>query len=322
MPIAQILFDSYKTPVFLCFFLGLWGKLLGVPPLLSRDAEKSIVFVLLFCLGFKSGLGIRDLSLVEIFQGSLMTLSLCLTLAILTFLIGQCFRLSNKDSLKLSLYFGSISIITFSTTNHFLAHSCQTKEHFFPMMALFMEWPALVFVPILFKLEKRDKIIFSLGRSPLFFFILSSMIFGYFVDSEELKNYEYAFVYPVYGIFAFFMINIGYKCVSEFQKISWKNLKLIFLVLILPVFHGLIGFCLAHFLFDFSPGGKINFAMLAASGSFVAAPRVINVLFDHEDDSLFPLIYGLAFPFNVFVVTPFFYGISWILAGSEFPTFP
>jgi hypothetical protein len=305
------------SPPILFFFLGMLAVLiksdLDIPPTLS----KFFSMYLLLAIGFKGGIELRHSGL----NAEVVT---TLVLAVVTATIAPIYvfyylrrKVNIYDAGAIAATYGSVSAVTFITATAFLDNlGIVYGGHMVACLAL-MESPAIIVGVLLIKINKGNgkkddetdlKEVFkeALTNSSVVL-VLGSLLIG-LISGDAGGEALAPFTDDIFkGMLSFFLLDMGLLAAKRISGLKKAGVLLISFSLVLPALHGVLAVLLAA-LFSISAGDALLFAVLFASGSYIAVPAAFRLAVPEANPGLFvPMSLAVTFPFNIILGIPFYY---------------
>ena len=318
MDLLALISQNFLSPPVLFFMLGAlvgWAK----SPLKIPDAfSKAIVYFLMISIGLQGGLKISMVTLdASILKGFLAVVGFSFfSPFILKWVLDKTSKISHEQSSVISMYYGSISIVTFVAGMNFLIQSGIPFEGHLIAMAALMEIPAILsgFI-ILSRQHKKDPLDWNLITkevllNPSVVLLLGSFVVGAVANAGGKMALQQFFVVPFQGIMCLFLLEMGLMVARNFVGFRKIGGALILFSMLVPLLSAVAGVLIGNII-GLSMGGTVLFGVLCASASYVAVPAVVRATFPDIDQSTpLSLSMGLTFPFNVIFCIPFTYHLS------------
>jgi hypothetical protein len=312
------------SPPILFFFLGMLAILiksdLDIPPTLS----KFFSMYLLLAIGFKGGAELRHSE----FDAEVIT---TLVLAVVTASVSPIYifyYLRNKirlyDAGAIAATYGSVSAVTFITGTAFLdSLGVSYGGHMVACLAL-MESPAIIVGVMLIKINKKQsyeehdtdirEVFKEAFTNSSVVLVLGSLLIG-LVSGDQGEEALAPFTDNIFkGMLSFFLLDMGLLAAKRISGLKKAGVMLISFALVLPALHGILAVLLAS-VFSIAPGDALLYAVLFASGSYIAVPAAFRLAVPEANPGLFvPMSLALTFPFNIILGIPFYYYLinTWI----------
>lgn len=313
----HILISNLTNPTLLFFLLGIVATFIKSDLEIPGSSSKFISLYLLFAIGFKGGQELAHSHFdAEIVYSILFGLAVASIIPLYTFFILKR-KISISDAGAVAATYGSVSAVTFVSAVSFLeAQQIPYSGHMVAVMA-FMESPAIIVGVILMSMyDKENDTKSNLGSIISHSFtngsvvlIFGSLLIGFIADTKQAEGIK-PFTTDIFkGFLALFLLEMGMVTARRFSSFKKYGLFLSMFALVIPAING----CAAAYLSQFvtaDVGNRFIFAILAASGSYIAVPAAMKLAAPKADPGLYiPMALGLTFPFNISVGMPLYYAI-------------
>lgn len=252
-----------------------------------------IVFMLLMKIGLKAGIEIRKADLSAMILPALSAAVIGVSIVMSGRLIFSCIpSVKYEDGIATAGLFGAVSASTLAAAMVLLEEEATPFEAWVPALYPFMDIPALILAIVLanihLKKQQNDSqssdnnvdmwgiVKESLRGSALSALILG-LVLGLLTKPEMVLE---SFYQPLFrGLLSILMLVMGmeaYTRLNELRRVAhWYAIY----AFVAPIMHGLFAFALgyvAHVMVDFSPGGVILLAVIAASNSDISGPPTLR----------------------------------------------
>lgn len=332
-------FSNLLDPAVLFFVLGTAVGLVRSNLEIPASIAKFLTLYLLMALGLKGGAALSSggLPLDGVFA---IVAAIVLAAAIPAYAFFFLSRRNNPfDSAAIAATYGSISAVTFITTQQFLADRAVEFGGYMTVAMVLMETPAILMAVLLatvvrareaaamevVETEDEDAIkplsmkdvmkeALTDGAQLL---LIGSLIIGYLVGAEG-KAEMLPFTGDIFkGMLAFFLLEMGLlvgKQMSEGRaKIGRDLLAFAFLA---PPVNALLAILISAVI-GLGIGDTVLLAVLAASASYIVVPAVVRYAIPEARPGIyFTMALGLTFPFNIIIGIPLYFGIVNALWGG------
>jgi uncharacterized protein len=313
----QILINNLTNPTLLYFILGIVATMVKSDLEIPAPSIKFISLYLLFSIGFKGGQELAHSPFsIEILYSLIAGLLIASLIPLYIFFVIKK-RMGVENAGAIAATYGSVSAVTFVAAASFLeAQQIHFGGHMVAVMAL-MEAPAIIMGVVLIrryddlKTEKTnvgEVIKHSLTNSSVLM-IIGSLIIGIIAESKQAEGIK-PFTTDIFkGFLAIFLLEMGMVTASRFKAFRQYGFFAFFLAVLFPLINGsLIAFLSTFWTGDI--GNRFIFAILAASGSYIAVPAAMRMAVPKADPGLYiPMALGVTFPFNITLGMPLFYYI-------------
>lgn len=305
------------SPPILFFFLGMLAVLIKSDLDIPQTLSKFFSMYLLLAIGFNGGVELRH-------SGLSTEVITTLLLAVITATIAPVyifFFLRNKvniyDAGAIAATYGSVSAVTFITATAFLDNlGVEYGGHMVACLAL-MESPAIIVGVLLININKKgrnsehDSDIREVFKEALtnssVILVLGSLLIGLMSGDAGAAALE-PFTGAIFkGMLSFFLLDMGLLAAKRISGLKKAGVMLISFSLVLPVLHGILAVLLAS-VFSITPGDALLYAVLFASGSYIAVPAAFRLAVPEANPGLFvPMSLAITFPLNIILGIPFYY---------------
>ncbi len=295
--------------------LGILAAIVRSDLQIPSSSSRFIALYLLFSIGFKGG---QELSHAH-FNKEIIT-SLLFGVAVASLIPFYVFfllkrKLSTSDAGAVAATYGSVSAVTFVAAAAFLEiQKIVFEGHMVAVMA-FMEAPAIIVGVILirrFESNKSNKtniksVIHHAFTNGSVLMILGSLLIGLIADTKQAEGIK-PFTTDIFkGFLAIFLLEMGMVTAKRFAAFKKYGAFAVMVAIIIPAINGCIVAWASQFITD-NVGNRFIFAILAASGSYIAVPAAMRLAAPKADPGLYiPMALGVSFPFNITVGMPLYY---------------
>lgn len=325
-------FANLLDPAVLFFVLGTSVGLLRSNLEIPAAIAKFMTLYLLMALGLKGGAALATGGLPT--NGILAILAAIFLAALIpaiAFVILSR-RVNPFDSAAVAATYGSISAVTFITTQQFLTEHGVDFGGYMTVAMVLMETPAILMAVILATAVRAKEAILEQASeedadddfAPLSIrdvlhealtdgaqlLLIGSLIIGFLVGADG-KAELLPFTSDIFkGMLAFFLLEMGLlvgKQMSEGRaKIDKELLAFSFLA---PPVNATIAIVIAYVI-GLSVGDTVLLSVLAASASYIVVPAVARYAIPEARPGIyFTMALGLTFPFNIIIGIPLYYEV-------------
>ena len=325
--------SNLLDPAVLFFVLGASIGLLRSNLEIPSAVAKFLTLYLLMALGLKGGAALASGGLPT--EGILAILAAIFMAAFVPacafYVLSR--RINPFDSAAVAATYGSISAVTFITTQQFLSVKGVDFGGYMTVAMVLMETPAILMAVILatavrareaaqkaIKEDQDDDVFEPLSVREVLqealtdgaqLLLIGSLIIGYLAGADG-KAEMLPFTSDIFkGMLAFFLLEMGLlvgKQISEGQAKIDKDL-FIFAFLSPPI-NGALALALAYVL-GLQIGDAVLLAVLSASASYIVVPAVARYAIPEARPGVyFTMALGLTFPFNILVGIPLYYAVA------------
>lgn len=284
------LLTQFQSPT-LGFLIGgmliaAFGSKLTIPDAIY----KFIVFMLLMKIGINGGMEIRNANLAEmVIPAIFATITAIIIVLLGIFVFSLLPSIKKEDGYATAGLFGAVSASTFAAVMVVMEEESISYEAWVPALYPFMDIPALVLAIVLANIymkkqkdgEQTEVEVWAIVKDSLQGSALSALLLGLALGLLTTPDRVFdSFYEPLFrGFLSILMLIMGmeaYARINELRRVAhWYAVYAFFG----PIVHGLIAFgfgYIAHHLVDFSPGGVILLAVMAASSSDISGPPTLR----------------------------------------------
>lgn len=317
MELFRFLLTSAPVLLFLTGVLAALGKSnLRFPEPLSI----ALNMYLLLAIGLKGGIGLSAVSMDEMALPLTVTLAIGILLPLVAFGLGGLFRFSFPERIALAATFGSVSLVTYVAASSQLDRLGIAYEPFMTTLVVVLEIPGLIVALLLYNQTQALGITATSGGQSLsvlkdslfsksILLLLAGLLVGYVTpDATPLQPF-FVDLFP--GVLLLFMLGLGVKVGQQVRAIPQYGVKFLMVGLLFPLIGATVGWVAAG-IAGLSDGGTILLMTLAASGSYIAAPAMLEASVPEAKPSFYlTLSLAVTFPFNLLVGIPLY--IQWVV---------
>lgn len=307
--------------VILFFILGCLIQLARVDFAFPKGLSQSLSIFLLLAIGIKGGLALNAyFSLSLVFQG-LTVIASGIVIPFIAYGVLRYFgQLPLVNAANIAAHYGSVSVGTYAVAVSMLDAAGIQYEGYFSLFVVLLEIPAIAVGIWLARnhisaAQKRGiarEMFLNTGVALLLGGILVGLLAG-----ESIVRIEplYKDLFPT--ILALFLLDMGCVAGARLRQIGRDSAFICNFGMAIPLFNGVIGALLGHFVLAFSAGGTVLLAVLSASCSYIAVPAVMRTVLPQANHGLsMTASLGVTFPFNVLVGIPIFIALAQFLNGG------
>jgi uncharacterized protein len=303
------------SPVVLAFLLGVIAAFIKSDLRFPEQVTSLLSTYLLFAIGLKGGLRLRESSVSELAWPVIITLVIGVATPVIAFFVARSFvRLDTINAASLAAHYGSVSAVTFTAAESFARAAGTLEEGFLPALVAVLEIPGIVVALVIASRARQGRSMSSAihevltGKSVVL--LLGGLIIGTVANQEALTRVEPFFIGLFQGLLCLFLLDLGTLAGQRFNSIRRAGARLLLFATVLPVTFGVIGVLLAS-LVGMSEGGATVLAAMAASASYIAAPAAVRVGLPEADIGVsLGAALGVTFPFNLIIGIPLYSEIA------------
>ncbi len=314
--------SSVLTPAVCFFTLGVIAARIGSDLRISATAGQVLALVLCAAIGVKGGIALREEGL-----GLLLGLTLAAGIVLAhvagaaAYALGRrVLRLGVADAAALAAHYGSVSVATFAVADAWLRSRGADPEGFMPAVLAIMEAPAIL---LAFWLAARSGdagdtsggLRHALSSGPIVL-LIGALAVAALADGEAVASLEPLFVDAFPGLLVLFLLAQGLVVGREAGDLRAIGRRAVVFALTWPLAAGTVG-VLVGTAIGLTTGGATLLGVLAASGSYVAAPAAVQLgLPTARLERILPLSLAVTFPFNVLVGVPVLFALAGVVGGT------
>ena len=290
---------------------------------------KAASIYLLVGIGLHGGMEMAKADFADAAAAIVAAIVLGITLPMLAFAVLRMLgRIDRPNAAAIAAHYGSVSAGTFLTAIAFLDTQKIAYETYPLIMLAIMESPAIVIGLLLARwgttstesrfdasgIKHLLREAFTNGSVVLLF---GSIAIGILAAPPSLAKIMPLFDTLFMGVLCLFLLEMGLEAAKRMSEFRRVGLFLTAFGVGMPLFGGVIGVLVGHYLLGFSVGGTTLVAVLTASASYIAVPSAMRLAIPEANPSFYlTLSLGVTFPFNVvFGITLYYHMARW-LAGA------
>ncbi len=319
MSVSELVSLNLGSPVVLAFLLGVVAAFVKSDLRFPEQVTSLLSTYLLFAIGLKGGLRLRESSLSELAWPVVITLALGVITPVLAFFVARLFlRFDTINAAALAAHYGSVSAVTFTAAESFTRTADTLAEGYLPALVAVLEVPGIVIALVLASRASHGRSMSSAihevltGKSVVL--LIGGLIIGAIANQDALTKVEPFFISLFQGLLCLFLLDLGTLAGQRFNSIRRVGARLLVFATALPVVFGMVGVLLAS-LIGMSAGGATVVAAMAASASYIAAPAAVRVGLPEADIGLsLGAALGVTFPFNLIIGIPLYSEIAALIA--------
>lgn len=264
-------------------------------------------------------------------------------------------RFSISDAAGIAAHYGSVSAVTFIAANEFVtSFKVPMSEGYMPTLVTIMESPgiatALLIGVILTARQTSVQTATTVtsggavaggpgsmglnlgptvhtdhsgtwkalhevltGRSMIL--MVGGLIIGFLIKSKGYEPVKPLFTDCFKGVLTLFLLEMGLVAGAKMGDLWRVGPFLLAFGILMPILHGALGVCFAHWA-GMSVGACTILGTMAASASYIAAPPAVRMSLPDANPSYFlTLALGITFPFNLLAGIPLYHQFASYLAG-------
>lgn len=300
-------------PVILFFALGFLAGVVKSDLRIPRSFYETLSIYLLLSIGIKGGIELYKSHVSMIVTPSILAIGTGIGLTLLSFLLLRLvFRFSLQDATGIAAHYGSVSAVTFAVVLNYCKSNHLPYEEYMTVLLVLMEVPGIATAILIYKSKQKDEMTdwkklvreVFVGKSILL--VLGGLAIGYVTASIGDKQLNFFFFDLFKGFLAIFMLEMGVVASERFTDLKTYGIRILLFGISMPLLASVVGIMVAT-LMGLQPGGKLIFATLCASASYIAAPAAVKMAIPKANTSLsLTAALGVTLPFNLIAGIPFY----------------
>lgn len=306
------------SPAVLAFMLGMVAAALRSDLRFPEPVTSLLSTYLLFAIGLKGGVQLRDAGVDELFLPALATLALGIATPFIAYVAARRWaRLDIPNAASIAAHFGSVSAVTFTAAESFAKAAGTLTEGYLPALVALLEVPGIVIALAIAARARgtgstREAVHEVLaGKSVVL--LVGGVVIGLVATPSAVTKVDPLFVALFPGVLCLFLLDLGTLAGQRLGTLRRQGARLLSLAVVLPLLFGSAGVMVGH-LAGLSVGGVTVLAAMAASASYIAAPAAVRVGLPEADLGMsLGLALGLTFPFNLTVGIPLYNELAKLL---------
>jgi len=313
--ITSVIQFATAHPVILFFIWGLIAAAVKSDLKIPNEVSKFLSYFLLFCIGLKGGHKLVGASSEDMFYTLALAVSSSIIIPVIVFFIIKRF-FKVQDACALAATFGSVSLVTYITTTHYLEQAGIHYDHYMTAALALMESPAIIIgISLLNKYDTNHqnkssskeaiKHAFTNGSVMM---LLGCLLIGYLLNGHGYEELTPLSENLFKGFLAFFMLDMGIIAGKRMKSIpSSQKFKLLLIGVFIPLLSATIMF-LIGIMFPLSKGNFILLLILSSSASYIAVPATMRTAAPKANPGIYTAVaLGITFPFNISVGIPLYH---------------
>lgn len=318
----QLAIDNLTSVSVLVFALGFVAARFKSDIRIPEPVYQIISVYLLFGIGLKGGVALRNSSASGLALPLIATIILGTLIPILAFIALRLIKNLNEiDRGAISAHYGSTSLVTFTAALVFLENAQVSYEGFATALLTIMEVPGIIVGIFLATRHLNRKVSWSeslreaiLGKTVVL--LLGGLIIGAISGDAGYEKVAPFFVNILPGILALFLMHLGFLAGAKAHAIKEVGPGLAIFAIAFPIFAGTLG-VIGGALSGLSVGGATILGVLCASASYIAAPAAVQIAIPEANPSLsITSSLAITFPFNLLIGIPLMKALALVFVGS------
>lgn len=316
-------------PPTLFFALGFIANLVRSDLKFPADVGKAASVYLLIGIGLHGGMEMVKADLGAALAAIVAAVALGIAIPLAAFAVLRFrSRIDRPNAAAIAAHYGSVSAGTFLTAVAFLEAQGVAYETYPLIMLAIMESPAIIIGLLLARwgaaagaepaaLGAVPRLLHEAFTNGSVVLLFGSIAIGMLATPESLAKILPLFDTLFMGVLCLFLLEMGLEASRRLGEFRRVGLFLTGFGVAMPVFAGLAGALVGHYLLGFGVGGTTLVAVLAASASYIAVPSAMRLAIPEANPSFYlTLSLGVTFPFNVVIGITLYYQTARWLAGA------
>ena len=303
------------SPAVLAFVLGVLAALMRSDLRFPEQVTSFLSSYLLFAIGLKGGLRIREANLGDLVGPIGATLLLGVLTPCVAYVVAKKWlRLDTANAASIAAHYGSVSAVTFTAAESFAKSAGTLGEGFMPALVAVLEIPGIIIALVIAGRAMGGRSLKSAlhevvtGKSVVL--LLGGLVIGSVSPDASIVKVEPFFVDLFTGFLCFFLLDLGTLAGQRMSEIRKSGMHLVVAAVGMPIVFGTIG-AVAGTIAGLSVGGATVLATMAASASYIAAPAAVRVGLPEADVGYsLGAALGITFPFNLVIGIPLYAEIA------------
>ncbi|WP_305857815.1 sodium-dependent bicarbonate transport family permease [Balneatrix alpica] len=295
-------------PVIAVFALGLFAGLIRSDLKVPQGTYDTLTILLLFALGMKGGLAIREQGLLDVLPQALTIALLGALIPLVLFpVLRKLVRLNSADSAAMAAHYGSVSVGTFAVGMAYLEHRLISYEPQLTLFVVMLEMPAIGVAILLSRMgganqgTRWGQILHEVFASRGMVLLGGGLLIGSLYGKDGLGTIAPLFMQLFHGLLALFLLEMG-LCAANFLR-HWErsNSRVLIFALCAPPLLAISAIPVAN-LMGLSEGGSVLLMTLFASASYIAAPAAMRQAVPEANTGMaISAALAITFPFNTLI---------------------
>ncbi|MBU6240533.1 MAG: sodium-dependent bicarbonate transport family permease [Acidobacteria bacterium] len=315
MSISELLSLNLASPAVLAFALGLVATLFRSDLRFPEAVTSLLSTYLLFAIGMKGGIELRDAALGDIAAPTLVTLVIGLMVPFVAYEVARRFvGLNVADAASLAAHYGSVSAVTFSAAETFTRAAGTLDEGYLPALVALLEIPGIVVAMVIASRalggQNLKSAIHEVVTGKSIVLLVGGLLIGCFANQKGIEKVEPLFRDLFAGVLVLFLLDLGTLAAQRLRTLKAVGPRLVVFATGMPLIFGAVG-VLGGTIAGLSVGGAAVLGAMSASASYIAAPAAVRVGLPEADVGLsLGAALGMTFPFNLAIGIPLFHEIA------------
>lgn len=298
-------------PIILFFILGVVFGISKSEVRLPSQIYDFISIVLLISIGLKGGIELAKQPFSSMLPQILTVLTVGFILPLIAYPVLRFLgKFKRADAASIAAHYGSVSVGTFAVALAYLNTRNIYYEEYMALFVVILEIPAILVGIILAKGVSKETDWKTVGHEVFLgkgvALLVGGLLIGWLAGPEGVQSIAPLFFDLFKGILALFLLEMGLITASQLGSLKKYGFFLVAFGIIAPVFFGLIGVALGHFM-GLSLGGITVLGTLTASASYIAVPAAMRISVPEANPTLsLTASLGITFPFNIMAGIPIY----------------
>ena len=317
---SSLILQNLLSPPVLFFFLGVIAVLVGSDLEIPSPLPKLFSLYLLLAIGFKGGLELQHSGLGgQVLPTIAAAVGMSLLVPVYSFLLLKL-RFDGFNAAAIAATYGSISAVTFITSEGFLETQKLPFDGFMVAALALMESPAIIVGLLLVKLASPQRrpdakemrwqeLLREAFLNSSVLLLVGSLVIGLLVAAYSPASVAKMLPFSeqlFYGALSFFLLDMGIVAAQRIRDLREAGAFLVGFSIVMPLFNSLVGVLISKGL-GLEPGNALLFVVLCASASYIAVPAAMRMTVPEANPSLYiSMALGVTFPFNIIVGIPLY----------------
>ena len=318
MSVSELLSLNLGSPAVLAFALGLVATLLRSDLRFPEAVTSLLSTYLLFAIGLKGGIELRNATLGDIAAPTLITLAIGLLVPFVAYKVARSFvGLGVADAASIAAHYGSVSAVTFSAAETFTRAAGTLEEGYLPALVALLEIPGIVVAMVIASRALGGRNLRSAvhevitGKSIVL--LVGGLLIGWLANREGIEKVEPLFKELFAGVLVLFLLDLGTLAAQRLKTLKEVGIRLVVFAIVMPLVFGALGVA-GGTIAGLSVGGAAVLGAMSASASYIAAPAAVRVGLPEADVGLsLGAALGMTFPFNLAIGIPLFHEFAHLL---------
>ena len=311
MSVSELLSMNLGSPAVLAFLLGLVAVAVRSDLRFPEQITSFLSTFLLFAIGLKGGMKLRDAPFDELAGPALLTLAVGLIVPVVVFRLARGFlRFDVTDAASFAAHYGSVSAVTFTAAESFARAAGNSPAGFMPALVALLEVPGIIVALVIAgrltgSVSSRSAVHEVLSGKSIVL-LVGGMFIGALAHPTPLATIEPMFIGLFPGVLCLFLLDLGTLAGQRFADVRRAGWRLVVFAVALPLVFGSVTTVCAG-LIGMSVGSASVLGAMAASASYIAAPAAVRVgLPDANLGLSLGAALGITFPFNLVIGIPLY----------------